>query len=33
VDSLIAVDLRTWFVKETGVDIPILKILGGFSIS
>jgi hypothetical protein len=33
VDSLIAVDLRTWFLKETGVDIPILKILGGFSIS
>ena len=33
VDSLIAVDLRAWFVKEVGVDIPILKILGGFSIS
>jgi hypothetical protein len=33
VDSLIAVDLRTWFVKEAGVDIPILKILGGFSIN
>ena len=33
VDSLIAVDLRTWFVKEAGVDMPILKILGGCSIS
>jgi hypothetical protein len=29
VDSLVAVDLRTWFVKEVGVDVPVLKILGG----
>jgi len=32
VDSLIAVDLRAWFVKEVGVDMPVLKILGGSSI-
>ncbi|KAK2767436.1 Type I Iterative PKS [Arachnomyces sp. PD_36] len=32
VDSLVAVDLRTWFVKEVGVEVPILKILGGSSI-
>ena len=28
VDSLIAVDLRNWFVKELEVDVPVLKILG-----
>lgn len=27
VDSLVAVDLRTWFVKELGVDIPVIKLL------
>jgi hybrid polyketide synthase/nonribosomal peptide synthetase ACE1 len=27
-DSLIAVELRTWFLKELDVDIPILRILG-----
>jgi hybrid polyketide synthase/nonribosomal peptide synthetase ACE1 len=32
VDSLVAVDLRTWFVKELNVDMPILKLLGGSSI-
>lgn len=32
VDSLIAVDLRTWFVREVGVDVPVLRILGGASI-
>jgi acyl carrier protein len=32
VDSLVAVDLRTWFVKELEVDIPMLRILGGSSI-
>lgn len=31
-DSLVAVDLRTWFVKELSVDMPVLKILGGSSI-
>jgi hypothetical protein len=32
IDSLVAVDLRAWFVTEVGVDMPILKILGGASI-
>ncbi|KAJ5174511.1 Type I Polyketide synthases (Type I PKS) [Penicillium canariense] len=32
VDSLVAVDLRIWFVKELGVDIPVLQLLGGSSI-
>lgn len=32
VDSLVALDLRGWFVKELSVDVPILKILGGSSI-
>lgn len=32
VDSLVAVDLRTWLVREVGVDVPILKLLGGSSI-
>ncbi|KAK0101698.1 hypothetical protein ONS95_006853 [Cadophora gregata] len=33
IDSLVAVDLRAWFVTELGVDMPILKILGGATIS
>lgn len=33
IDSLIAVDIRTWFLKEVNVDVPILKVLGGGSIS
>ncbi|KAJ6076084.1 Type I Polyketide synthases (Type I PKS) [Penicillium canescens] len=33
VDSLVAVDLRIWFVKELGVDIPVLQLLGGSSIN
>lgn len=32
VDSLIAVDLRLWFVKELGIDVPVLQLLGGSSI-
>lgn len=32
VDSLIAVDLRTWFIKEMGVDMPVLQLLGGSSL-
>ncbi|PVH76451.1 hypothetical protein DL98DRAFT_496800 [Cadophora sp. DSE1049] len=32
IDSLVAVDLRAWFVTELGVDMPILKILGGATI-
>lgn len=33
VDSLVAVDIRVWFLKELGVDVPTLKILGGGSIA
>lgn len=29
IDSLNAVDLRTWFMKEAKVDVPVLRILGG----
>jgi hybrid polyketide synthase / nonribosomal peptide synthetase ACE1 len=31
VDSLIAVEIRTWFMKELNVDMDILKVLGGAS--
>ena len=31
VDSLVAIDMRAWFLKELGVDLPTLKILGGGS--
>ena len=30
-DSLVAVDVRTWFLQELKVDLPVLKILGGAS--
>ncbi|KAK2833982.1 hypothetical protein FQN49_006874, partial [Arthroderma sp. PD_2] len=33
IDSLVAVMLRSWFLEEIDVDIPVLKILGGSSIS
>ncbi|KAL4748698.1 KR domain-containing protein [Aspergillus terricola var. indicus] len=32
IDSLVAVDIRTWFASELAVDIPLLQILGGASI-
>ncbi|KAL4981504.1 hypothetical protein BDW68DRAFT_183424 [Aspergillus falconensis] len=32
IDSLVAVDIRTWFARELAVDIPLLQILGGASI-
>ncbi|KAL6237467.1 hypothetical protein BDW75DRAFT_238255 [Aspergillus navahoensis] len=32
IDSLVAVDIRTWFAMELAVDIPLLQILGGASI-
>ncbi|KAF9895148.1 hypothetical protein FE257_000050 [Aspergillus nanangensis] len=32
IDSLVAVDLRTWFARELEVDIPLLQILGGATI-
>ncbi|KAG0156871.1 hypothetical protein PDIDSM_4053 [Penicillium digitatum] len=31
VDSLMAVEVRSWFVKEINTDIPVLRILGGAS--
>lgn len=31
IDSLLAVELRTWFLKEIHVDVPVLKILSGDS--
>ena len=33
VDSLVAVDIRGWFLKELEFDVPTLKILGGGSIA
>ncbi|KAF2185492.1 polyketide synthetase [Zopfia rhizophila CBS 207.26] len=32
IDSLIAVDLRTWFMNNIGINVPVLKILGGVSV-
>jgi hypothetical protein len=32
VDSLVAVEIRTWFAQEAGADVAVLKILGGPSI-
>jgi aspyridone synthetase (hybrid polyketide synthase/nonribosomal peptide synthetase) len=29
IDSLVAVEIRTWFLKELGADVPVVKILGG----
>ncbi|KAL8719836.1 MAG: hypothetical protein Q9225_003214 [Loekoesia sp. 1 TL-2023] len=33
VDSLMAVEIRSWFLSELDVDVPVLKLLGGASIS
>jgi hypothetical protein len=33
IDSLIAVDKRSWFMRELGVDVPVMKILGGASMT
>ena len=33
VDSLVAVDLRSWFNNELGIDMPVLSILGGASVA
>lgn len=33
IDSLVAVEIRSWFLKELNVDIPVLKIIGGDSIA
>ncbi|PWY79697.1 ketoacyl-synt-domain-containing protein [Aspergillus heteromorphus CBS 117.55] len=32
VDSLIAVEIRSWFLKELEVDMPVLKLVGGASL-
>ncbi|KAI8626691.1 polyketide synthetase [Xylariaceae sp. FL1651] len=32
IDSLVAVEVRTWFLKNLQVNVPVLKILGGASI-
>lgn len=32
IDSLVAVQVRTWFLKELNVDIPVLKILSDASV-
>ncbi|THC92302.1 hypothetical protein EYZ11_008222 [Aspergillus tanneri] len=33
VDSLVAVDIRSWWLRELRVDMPVLKILGGTAIT
>ncbi|RLL96033.1 hypothetical protein CFD26_103332 [Aspergillus turcosus] len=33
VDSLVAVDIRSWWLKELRVDMPVLKIMGGTAIT
>ncbi|SPO05365.1 related to polyketide synthase [Cephalotrichum gorgonifer] len=33
VDSLIAVEVRSWFLKELQVDVPVLKVVGGASLA
>ncbi|KAI1177826.1 putative polyketide synthase [Nemania sp. FL0916] len=33
IDSLVAVEIRSWFQKELDVDLPVLKILGGCTIA
>ncbi|KAH8709939.1 Polyketide synthase-nonribosomal peptide synthetase [Beauveria bassiana] len=32
IDSLIAVEVRSWFLKELNVDVPVLKVIGGASV-
>ncbi|KAK4065845.1 uncharacterized protein Triagg1_8397 [Trichoderma aggressivum f. europaeum] len=29
IDSIVAVEVRSWFLKEVRVDIPVLKVVGG----
>jgi hypothetical protein len=33
VDSLVAVEVRTWFLRELGVDMPMLKILNSSTVA
>lgn len=32
VDSLVAVEVRSWFLKNVNIDLPVLKVLGGSSL-
>lgn len=32
VDSLVAVELRTWFIREVGADVAVFDIMGGHSL-
>jgi hybrid polyketide synthase/nonribosomal peptide synthetase ACE1 len=32
IDSLVAVDMRSWFSKELDLDMPVLKLLGGATV-
>ena len=33
IDSLVAVEIRSWFLKELGFDMPVLKIIGDTSLT
>ncbi|KAH8667031.1 hypothetical protein BX600DRAFT_380683 [Xylariales sp. PMI_506] len=33
IDSLVAVEVRSWFLKELKVDVPVLKVVGGASLA
>jgi amino acid adenylation domain-containing protein len=33
IDSLVAVEIRSWFLKELTIDMPVLRILSGASLS
>ncbi|KAL6694280.1 hypothetical protein J3F84DRAFT_395947 [Trichoderma pleuroticola] len=33
IDSLVAVEVRSWILKEVRVDIPVLKVVGGASLA
>ncbi|KAL4745664.1 hypothetical protein BDW72DRAFT_198425 [Aspergillus terricola var. indicus] len=33
IDSLVAVQIRNWIWAEAGYDLPVLKILGGFTVA
>ena len=33
IDSLVAVEVRSWFLKEVKVDVPVLKVVGGATLT
>ncbi|KAG4219480.1 hypothetical protein PC116_g32040 [Phytophthora cactorum] len=33
IDSLVAVQVRSWFVKEVGANIPVIKVLGNYTLA